>query len=98
MDYLYIFATFLLAALSARMIIPRILLISIRKRLFDVPDERKIHTQAIPRLGGVSFFPTILFAYALVFAVRVLGGDTFAATYARGCVVIRDSPSFLYQR
>ena len=57
------------------MIIPRILLISIRKRLFDVPDERKIHTQAIPRLGGVSFFPTILFAYALVFAVRVLGGE-----------------------
>ena len=65
------------------MIIPRILLISIRKRLFDVPDERKIHSQAIPRLGGVSFFPTILFAYALVFAVRVLGGDTFAATYAQ---------------
>lgn len=83
MDYLFIFATFLLAALTARFIIPRILLISIRKRLFDVPDERKIHTQAIPRLGGVSFFPTILFAYALVFAVRLLGGDTFAATYAQ---------------
>lgn len=83
MDYLFIFATFLLAALTARFIIPRILLISIRKRLFDVPDERKIHTQAIPRLGGVSFFPTILFAYALVFAVRLLGGDTFAAAYAQ---------------
>ena len=65
------------------MIIPRILLISIRKRLFDVPDERKIHTQAIPRLGGVSFFPTILFAYALMFAVRLLGGDKFAPTYAQ---------------
>ncbi|CCX61350.1 glycosyl transferase family 4 conserved region [Bacteroides sp. CAG:598] len=83
MDYLFIFATFLLAALTARFIIPRILLISIRKRLFDVPDERKIHTQAIPRLGGVSFFPTILFAYALVFAVRLLGGDKFAPTYAQ---------------
>ncbi len=64
------------------MIIPRILLISIRKRLFDVPDERKVHTQAIPRLGGVSFFPTILFAYALVFVVRLLGGGHFAPSYA----------------
>ena len=36
-------------------IIPRILLISFKKHLFDIPDERKVHQGVIPRLGGVSF-------------------------------------------
>ena len=34
-------------------IIPRILLISFKKHLFDMPDERKVHKGIIPRLGGV---------------------------------------------
>lgn len=82
MDFLFVFTAFLLSVISARLIIPRILIISLRKKLFDIPDERKIHHQAISRLGGVSFFPTILFAYAFVFAIRVLLGDRFSPVYA----------------
>lgn len=58
----------------AQLIIPRILLISFRKKLFDVPDERKIHKRAIPRLGGVSFFPTILLSCCSVLIIRTLAG------------------------
>lgn len=36
-------------------IIPQIILIAFRKRLFDVADERKVHTGVVPRLGGVAF-------------------------------------------
>lgn len=82
MNYLFIFLTFLISALIALIIIPRILLISMRKKLFDIPNERKVHTQAIPRLGGVSFFPTMLFSYAFVFAFRMLLGERFSIPYA----------------
>ena len=57
---IFIVAGFLLSALMGRLIIPRILVISLRKRLFDIPDFRKIHQHPISRLGGVTFFPVIM--------------------------------------
>ena len=63
------------------MLIPRILLISMRKKLFDIPDARKIHKKAIPRLGGVSFFPTVLFTYCLVYTFRLLLGCELTSLY-----------------
>ena len=55
-----ILAGFFLAAMLGRVIIPRILVISLRKQLFDIPDFRKIHRRPISRLGGVTFFPVIV--------------------------------------
>ena len=57
---IFIVAGFLLSAWMGRLIIPRILVISLRKRLFDIPDFRKIHQHPISRLGGVTFFPVIM--------------------------------------
>ena len=74
MDYIFIVLAFVISVFVARLIIPRILIISLRKKLFDIPDARKIHKRAIPRLGGVSFFPTILFSGCLVLAFRSLTG------------------------
>ena len=51
---------FLMAVVLGQIIIPRILVISHRKRLFDQPDSRKVHHRPISRLGGVTFFPVIL--------------------------------------
>ena len=51
---------FLMAVLLGQIIIPRILVISHRKRLFDQPDSRKVHHRPISRLGGVTFFPVII--------------------------------------
>lgn len=50
-------------------LIPQILLIAFRKNLFDLPDNRKIHTTPIPRLGGIAFFPSILFTVAVAFGI-----------------------------
>lgn len=49
-----------------------------------MPSERKVHKRAIPRLGGVSFFPTILLSSCGVFALRILMGydvPTLRAVY-----------------
>lgn len=66
---------FLVSIFLSRIIIPNILIISIRKRLFDQPDARKVHHHPIPRLGGVTFFPVIVFSFAVFTAARVLGND-----------------------
>ena len=39
---------FLLSAILGWMFIPRVLILSHRKRLFDMPDERKMHSMPIP--------------------------------------------------
>ncbi|MDE6422766.1 MAG: undecaprenyl/decaprenyl-phosphate alpha-N-acetylglucosaminyl 1-phosphate transferase, partial [Muribaculaceae bacterium] len=58
--------TFAVSLLLAGIIIPQILLIAFRKKLFDEVDERKVHKGVVPRLGGIAFLPSILFSLALV--------------------------------
>ena len=82
MNILFIIIAFVISVCVARLIIPRILLISFRKKLFDIPDERKVHKRAIPRLGGVSFFPTILLSCSVVLALRALTGYGISILFA----------------
>ena len=42
MNFIFIILIFLISAVIARILIPRILLISLRKKLFDIPDDAKI--------------------------------------------------------
>lgn len=75
MENLYIIlAAFVSAVILGRIIIPNILIISLRKRLFDEPNERKVHKRPVPRLGGVTFFPVILFSLCVFSAVRLMAG------------------------
>ena len=64
------------AIVLGQIIIPNILLVSFRKRLFDMPDERKVHHNLVPRLGGLSFFPVILFCVCLFIGLRMLLGSS----------------------
>ena len=68
---LLLLSGFLFSVLFGMVIIPRILVISHKKRLYDVPDSRKVHTTPVPRLGGLSFFPVVLMSFALVIGFRL---------------------------
>lgn len=68
----FVLLAFLVSVFFSWLIIPRILVVAFRKRLFDQPDDRKIHTEAIPRLGGLSFVPTIFFSLAFMVGFRYL--------------------------
>ena len=70
MIYAYIAGIFLLSVLLATIIIPRILFISYKKRLFDVPDIRKVHKTPVPRLGGLSFLPVVLISLCTITGIR----------------------------
>ena len=58
--FLYCLIPLVISLLLTFFIMPRLMLISHKKRLFDMPDLRKIHAMAIPRLGGITFFPIML--------------------------------------
>lgn len=62
-------AVFLVVTSITGFIIPQILLIAFRKNLYDEHNPRKVHLGSIPRLGGIAFFPSILFSIFLVFGV-----------------------------
>ena len=76
LNNLFLAGGFVTAVVLGMIIIPNILLISYKKQLFDVPDGRKVHKTPVPRLGGLSFFPTILIAMALNVGLRYLSGPS----------------------
>lgn len=72
--YKFMIAAFMMSFIMGWIIIPRILVISHKHQLYDIPDSRKIHDTPIPRLGGLSFFPVIVITIATIMAVRYLMG------------------------
>ncbi|MBE6303086.1 MAG: undecaprenyl/decaprenyl-phosphate alpha-N-acetylglucosaminyl 1-phosphate transferase [Bacteroidales bacterium] len=72
---LSVVAMFLCSVICAGILIPQILLIAFRKSLFDVPDERKIHHSKVPRLGGMTFAPVVLFSTSLLLGVTLAMGN-----------------------
>ena len=69
-----ILSVFFLCVFFAGIVIPQILLIAFRRRLFDEPDERKIHQCVVPRLGGMAFKPVVFFSFSLLLALNVSTG------------------------
>jgi UDP-N-acetylmuramyl pentapeptide phosphotransferase/UDP-N-acetylglucosamine-1-phosphate transferase len=67
-------AAFLLAIFCMFVIIPQILLVAFRKKLFDVPCERSIHTDVVPRIGGFAFLPAICFSILMLLGFNLLTG------------------------
>ena len=82
--YLFLLGAFIVAVSIAMIVLPKILLISHKKRLFDMPDKRKVHHTPIPRLGGLSFFPVILITTGLLILMYHLLGFPFESL--RGAV------------
>ncbi|MBQ5664152.1 MAG: undecaprenyl/decaprenyl-phosphate alpha-N-acetylglucosaminyl 1-phosphate transferase, partial [Bacteroidaceae bacterium] len=85
-------AVFLCSVICAGILIPQILLIAFRKSLFDIPDERKIHRSAVPRLGGMAFAPVVLFSTCLLLGVTLAMGNM---TYFKELLLDIKSVSFL---
>lgn len=69
MDYIVLIVPFIIAFLLGRTIIPYILLITYKKRLFDPIDSRKLHQTSIPRLGGLAFMPVQLCLLAITIVI-----------------------------
>lgn len=74
---LIVLSVFLTSTILSGIIIPQILLIAFRKKLFDEPNDRKIHKCAVPRLGGLAFMPSILLSICFVAGTMFLIGQHY---------------------
>ncbi|MFT4202514.1 MAG: MraY family glycosyltransferase [Chitinophagaceae bacterium] len=59
-------AAFLMSMTIVLFSIPGILLVALRKRLVDRPDQRKRHKSLIPSFGGLAIFSAVTFMTALL--------------------------------
>lgn len=82
-----IVSVFVICGLVANAVIARVLLIAIRKGLYDEPNRRSVHSVEVPRLGGVSFYPVVLFTVILLLAVNTALG--YYDVYRAICLEIR---------
>lgn len=65
------FLCFCISVLLAGIIIPNIMTIAFRRKLFDEMDERKIHKGVVPRLGGIAFLPAFIFSFCIVVGCNI---------------------------
>ena len=78
---IYLLGAFLLSLLCGLIFTPMVLDFCKRKRLYDFPNERKVHKNAIPRLGGITFLPSMLIAFIIVISFSsVVVQSTFSIT------------------
>ena len=81
---LYIFIPFVTALLCS-FTIPKIIVLAIRKKLYDLPDnKRKIHKKVIPNLGGVAIF----FSYAIISSLVIEEIFSLQWNYLLGATLI----------
>lgn len=71
--YLLPVLAILVSALCGFFFIPIIMNFCKEKKLYDIPNSRKVHKRAIPRLGGIAFLPSMLLAFL---------GTVFAYAYS----------------
>ena len=62
-EYILLIAAFFCSAALGFFFIPLILNYCKEKNLYDIPNSRKMHKNATPRLGGISFLPSMFAAF-----------------------------------
>ena len=68
--YIYsIIVVFVISVACGFVFIPAILNFCKAKNLYDMPNARKVHKDAVPRLGGVAFMPSMSIAFAVALLV-----------------------------
>lgn len=76
LNIIYILGAFAVSLASGLTLIPLVVRFCKRRKLYDVPNERKVHKSGVPRLGGICFVPCMLLAFAL--ALLVFNGQAAA--------------------
>jgi UDP-GlcNAc:undecaprenyl-phosphate GlcNAc-1-phosphate transferase len=75
-------ASGVLALIVSAAITPVVILVSHRRKWYDIPNERKIHNNPIPRLGGIGiFFGLLVSALAVPILLPVLFPGSWPMSY-----------------
>lgn len=67
---LLIILAFSISLFCGFIMIPQIMNFCKINRLYDIPNARKVHHSAIPRLGGICFLPSMLITFGLILLIH----------------------------
>jgi UDP-GlcNAc:undecaprenyl-phosphate GlcNAc-1-phosphate transferase len=65
----------LVAALAGLVITPLVIRGAVARELYDTPDTRRLHTQPIPRLGGIVIYVATVLGLVTAYFLGVVGGE-----------------------
>ena len=68
-NYLYLLLSFATSMTLGLFLIPAIVSFCKKKRLYDIPNDRKVHKSIVPRLGGICFMPCMIISSMLAVAL-----------------------------
>ncbi len=71
---MFVILAFVASVVFGLVLMPVIMKFCMKRNLYDLPNGRKVHHNAVPRLGGLAFIPCMLLAF--VIAMVVLGSVT----------------------
>lgn len=71
-DILFPFISLAISITAGLIHIPKIVLISKRKNLYDEAGGRKPHKGNIPRIAGLAFFPAFIISFFITYAIAAL--------------------------
>lgn len=73
---IYSLIALIAACICGIITIPFVLDFCKTKGIYDLPNQRKIHKNAVPRLGGIVFMPSVLIGCCIAFLMARIQGTT----------------------
>lgn len=95
-DIICIIGAFIISLICGLLTIPHIISYSWKHNLFDQPNTRKVHTIVVPRLGGITFIPSMLVALFIVLVIMSLSATGMELQFSVWSIVFFISLVFIY--
>lgn len=93
---LYIIIAFMLSACCGLIMIPALLRFCQKRKLYDLPNIRKVHHTLVPRLGGTAFMPSMALSASIVIVVISLTGNNHKIVLSTWSLAMMLSAMIIY--
>lgn len=92
----YIIIAFMLSACCGLIMIPALLRFCQKRKLYDLPNIRKVHHTLVPRLGGTAFMPSMALSASIVIVVISLTGNNHKIVLSTWSLAMMLSAMIIY--
>lgn len=92
----YIIIAFILSACCGLIMIPALLRFCQKRKLYDLPNIRKVHHTLVPRLGGTAFMPSMALSASIVIVVISLTGNNHKIVLSTWSLAMMLSAMIIY--
>ena len=84
----YILMSFMIGTVCTAVIIPLIVAFCRKFGYYDQPNQRKLHHEAIPRLGGLAFLPSLGISFLTTLLVYATSTDKLGSFHISAAIMV----------